>query len=273
MIMTHPKKQEKSGGVMSIQVHPILAFKDNYIWCLINDETNHCIIVDPGETKPVLAFLKRSNLVLDALFVTHHHWDHTNGIKGIVAAHPISVFGPAKENVFGVSHPVEEGDTIQLPNWPIEFQVMAIPGHTLGHIAYYGDDSLFCGDTLFSAGCGRLFEGTAEQMLNSLEKLSQLPDNTQIYCGHEYTLNNLHFAQTVEAANPYIKDYLERVRELRQKNLPSLPATLANERLINPFLRCHEAEVISRVEKHRGRKSDSSADVFSYLRQWKNNYK
>jgi hydroxyacylglutathione hydrolase len=267
------KIKPKSGDLMAIQVQPILAFKDNYIWCLIKGETRHCIIVDPGEAKPVLSFLKNSNLILDAIFITHHHWDHTNGIKGILTAHSVPVFGPAKEKVIGVSHVVDEGDTIPLANWPIVFKVIAIPGHTLGHVAYFGGGLLFCGDTLFSAGCGRLFEGTAEQMLNSLNKLSQLPDDTKIYCGHEYTLNNLHFAQTIETTNPHIKDYLERVHELRQKNLPSLPAILANERLVNPFLRCDKSEVISRIEKHGGRKLGSPVEVFAYLRQWKNNYK
>jgi hydroxyacylglutathione hydrolase len=258
---------------MAIQVQPILAFKDNYIWCLINDETNHCIIVDPGEAKPVLAFLKRSKLSLDAILITHHHWDHTNGIKGILNAQAVPVFGPAKEKIIGVSNPVEEGNTVELANWPITFKVLSIPGHTLGHIAYYGDNLLFCGDTLFSAGCGRLFEGTAEQMLSSLNKLLTLPDGTKVYCGHEYTLSNLHFAQTIEPTNADIKERLERVRELRQKNLPSLPAILGNERLINPFLRCENPDIASRIERHRGRKFDSPAEVFAYLRQWKNNYK
>lgn len=258
---------------MAIQVQAILAFKDNYIWCLINDETNHCIIVDPGEVKPVLTFLKRSNLSLDAIFITHHHWDHTNGIKGILRNYSVPVFGPAKQKIMGVSHPLEEGDTVQLDNWPIIFKVLAIPGHTLDHIAYYGDDLLFCGDTLFSAGCGRLFEGDAKQMLGSLNKLSQLPDETKIYCGHEYTLNNLQFAQVIEPNNYEIKENLKRIRELRQKNLPSLPSLLSTERLINPFLRCDRAEVMSRVEKHRGKKIDLPAEVFAYLRQWKNNFK
>jgi hydroxyacylglutathione hydrolase len=258
---------------MTIRVQPILAFKDNYIWCLINENTKHCLIVDPGEAKPVLAFLKQLNLSLDAILITHHHWDHTNGIKMIVQSYPVPVFGPINEKIMAVSHPVSEGESIELADWPT-FKVLDIPGHTLGHIAYYGDNLLFCGDTLFSAGCGRLFEGTAEQMLNSLNKLLKLPDETQIYCGHEYTLSNLHFAQTIEPANSDIKERLERVRELRQKNLPSLPTVLADERLINPFLRCANSEVIARIEKHSGRKFGKSAEeVFSYLRQWKNNYK
>ncbi len=258
---------------MAIQVQPILAFKDNYIWCLINDQTNHCIVVDPGEAKPVLVFLKHLKLTLDAIFITHHHWDHTNGIKGILKEYSIPVFGPANEKIMGVSNPVDEGANVELANWPINFKVIAIPGHTLGHIAYYGGGLLFCGDTLFSAGCGRLFEGTAEQMLASLDKLLALPDETQIYCGHEYTLSNLHFAQCIEPNNFHIKERLEKVRELHQKNLPSLPAVLGDERLINPFLRCENPEVVLRIEKHRGQKFGSPADVFGYLRQWKNNYK
>jgi hydroxyacylglutathione hydrolase len=258
---------------MAIQVLPITAFKDNYIWGLVHEETNRCIIVDPGEVKPVLSFIKRLNLSLDALFITHHHWDHTNGIKGILKTHAAPVYGPAKEKVLRVTHPVDEGDTVELANWPIVFKVLAIPGHTLGHIAFHGGGLLFCGDTLFSAGCGRLFEGTAEQMLDSLHKLSRLPNETKIYCGHEYTLSNLHFAQAIEPNNPHIKEYLEQVRQLRQKNLPSLPAELANERLVNPFLRCDNPEIISRIKKHSGQTFSSSAETFAYLRQWKNNYK
>ena len=155
---------------MSIQVLPILAFKDNYIWCLINEETKHCLIVDPGEAKPVLAQLKHLNLTLDALLITHHHWDHTNGIRSILKSYPVPVFGPAKEKIVGLTHPVDEGDKVELANWPISFAVLAIPGHTLGHIAYYGNQLLFCGDTLFTGGCGRLFEGTAEQMLDDTRR-------------------------------------------------------------------------------------------------------
>ena len=258
---------------MAIRVEPILAFKDNYIWCLIDDEKNNCIIVDPGEAKPVLAYLKRFNLSLDAILITHHHWDHTNGIKGILNTHSVPVYGPAKEKIMSVTYPVNEGYNVQLANWPIIFTVLDIPGHTLGHVAYYADGLLFCGDTLFSAGCGRLFEGTAEQMLVSLNKLSNLPDETKIYCGHEYTLNNLQFAQTVEPNNLQIKERLEKVRELRQKNLPTLPAVLANERLINPFLRCDNAEIAVKIKKHRGKSLDSLVEIFAYLRQWKNNYK
>lgn len=258
---------------MTIRVEPILAFKDNYIWCLIDEETNHCIIIDPGESKSVLVFLKRLNLSLDAIFITHHHWDHTNGIKGILNTYTVPVYGPATEKIMGVTHPVDEGDIIQLANWPMAFNILAIPGHTLGHVAYYGDGLLFCGDTLFSAGCGRLFEGTADQMLESLNKLRSLPDETKIYCGHEYTLNNLQFAQTVEPNNLHIKERLEKVRELRQKNLPSLPAVLANERLTNPFLRSDNPEIALKIEKHRGKRLNSRVEVFAYLRQWKNNFK
>lgn len=257
---------------MMIQVLPILAFKDNYVWCLINEETKHCIIVDPGEAKPVLAQLKQLNLNLDAMFITHHHWDHTNGIRSILKQHPAPVFGPAKEKIAGVSNPVDEGDKVELPNWPT-FEVIAIPGHTLGHIAYYGNHLLFCGDTLFTAGCGRLFEGTAQQMLNSLNKLAQLSDETQVYCGHEYTLANLHFAQTIEPHNIQIKERLEKTRELRQKNLASVPSLLSDERLSNPFLRCDNPEIKLRIEKRTGKKLSTSVEIFAYLRQWKNNFK
>lgn len=257
---------------MSIQVLPILAFKDNYIWCLINEETKHCIIVDPGEAKPILTQIKQLNLTLDAILITHHHWDHTNGIRSILRLHNVPVFGPMKEKIAGVSNPIDEGDKIELVNWPT-FEIIAIPGHTLGHIAYYGNNFLFCGDTLFAAGCGRLFEGTAEQMLNSLDKLARLPDKIQIYCGHEYTLANLHFAQAVEPNNNYIKERLEKTRELRQKNLASVPSFLYEERLSNPFLRCENLEIKMCVEKRTGKKLLTPVEIFTYLRQWKNNFK
>jgi hydroxyacylglutathione hydrolase len=255
-----------------IKILPILAFKDNYIWCLINEQTKHCIIVDPGEAKPVLTQLKQLNLTLDAILITHHHWDHTNGIRSILKYHPVPVFGPAKEKIAGVTKPVDEGDKVELPHWPT-FEVLAIPGHTLGHIAYIGNHFLFCGDTLFAAGCGRLFEGTAEQMLNSLNKLSRLPDETKVFCGHEYTLANLHFAQAVEPNNPQIKKRLEKTRELRQKNLASVPSLLAEERLSNPFLRCDHPQIKMRIEKRTGRKLEEPVEIFTYLRQWKNNFK
>ena len=258
---------------MSIQVLPILAFKDNYIWCLINEETKHCLIVDPGEAKPVLAQLKHLNLTLDALLITHHHWDHTNGIRSILKSFPVPVFGPAKEKIVGLTHPVDEGDKVELANWPISFAVLAIPGHTLGHIAYYGNQLLFCGDTLLTGGCGRLFEGTAEQMLNSLKKLAHLPDQTQIYCGHEYTLANLHFAQAAEPSNPHIKERLEKTRILRQKNLASVPSSLGEERLSNPFLLFKNPGILTQIEKRTGKKFTSTVEVFTYLRQWKNNFK
>lgn len=258
---------------MSIQILPILAFKDNYIWCLINEKTKHCLIVDPGEAKPVLTQLKQLNLTLDAILITHHHWDHTNGIRSILKLHPVPVFGPAKEKIVGMTQPVDEGDKVELTNWPISFEVFAIPGHTLGHIAYYGNKFLFCGDTLFTGGCGRLFEGTPEQMLNSLNKLAQLPDETQVYCGHEYTLANLHFAQAVEPSNAHIKERLEKTRELRQKNLASVPSSLGEEHLTNPFLRCDNPEIAHRVEKRTGKKFSTPVEIFTYLRQWKNNFK
>jgi hydroxyacylglutathione hydrolase len=266
------KKKNFVEDIMTIKILPILAFKDNYIWCLINEETKYCILIDPGEAKPVLAQLKQLNLKLDAILITHHHWDHTNGIRSILKLHHVPVFGPKKEKIVGVTNLVDEGDKIELPNWPT-FEVLGIPGHTLGHIAYYGNHLLFCGDTLFTAGCGRLFEGTPEQMLNSLHKLAQLPDETQIYCGHEYTLANLHFAQAVEPHNIYIKERLEKTRELRQKNLASVPSLLSEERLSNPFLRCDNLEIKTRIEKRTGKKLATPVEIFAYLRQWKNNFK
>ena len=170
-----------------MEIIPITALKDNYIWAIIDSQKKSALVVDPGEAKPVIDFLKQQQLTLVGILITHHHWDHTNGITELKEKFNIPVIGSAKENVSGVTKSVKEPDMIDLNNKI--FYVLDIPGHTLGHIAYYGLNSIFCGDTLFSAGCGRLFEGTPEQMYMTLQKMAALPDVTKIYCGHEYTQN------------------------------------------------------------------------------------
>ncbi|MHA7841552.1 MAG: hydroxyacylglutathione hydrolase [Gammaproteobacteria bacterium] len=254
------------------RVIPIPAFKDNYIWLIINTENHTAIAVDPGDATPVLQYLDEHQLTLEALLITHHHWDHSNGISQLIKKWPIPVYGPHKENIAGVTHPLKEGDSLHFPSLHTHFDILDIPGHTAGHIAYYGPLGLFCGDTLFAAGCGRLFEGTAEQMATSLDKLAALPDTTAIYCGHEYTENNLHFAQLVEPNNQAIQMRLKAIQQLRQQQQPTLPSTIALEKSTNPFIRKEKKSVKAAAEAFSGQKLFSSAAVFGIIRAWKDIY-
>ncbi|MDP3705380.1 MAG: hydroxyacylglutathione hydrolase [Legionellaceae bacterium] len=266
-------------------IQPIPIFQDNYIWLIINPKNKSVIAVDPGDAKPLLHFLKENQLLLDAIFITHHHADHTGGISELLNHFSVNVYGPKSENIAGVSHPVSEPDLFALSSVNKSnhsetaimdsvsvVEVLDLPGHTLGHIAYYIPGHLFCGDTLFSAGCGRIFEGTPEQMFRSLQKIRALPNDTNIYCTHEYTLQNLKFAQTVEPSNQKIRNKLQGVLELGRSNIPTLPTLLRIEKQVNPFLRCHVKEVVFHVEQHFGLKFSDSVHVFQYLREWKNHF-
>lgn len=250
-----------------MQIHPVPALKDNYIWTLTNKQ-NKAIIVDPGEASPLLHFLDKKNLTLFAIFITHHHWDHTHGIAEVLQQFDVPVYGPANERVLHLTHALHEHDTVSVEGFP-EFKIIDIPGHTAGHIAYYSPQILFCGDTLFAAGCGKLFEGTPEQMFASLQKIAALPDETKIYCAHEYTLNNLRFAGMVEPNNTNITTRTQHTAELLNKYNCSLPSILKEEKETNPFLRCSVKEVAVSVEKHWGKKFDNPVDVFAALRKWK----
>ena len=255
-----------------IKVIPLTAFTDNYIWLIMDEVSQQAIIVDPGDAEPVLKTLAKLNIQLLAIFVTHHHWDHSRGIQELLQHYSVPVYGPANETIAGVNRLLKENDAINLST-SLHFQVLEIPGHTSGHIAYYGHKALFCGDTLFGAGCGRLFEGTAEQMFTSLTKLSHLPDDTLIYCGHEYTLANLQFAQHIEPNNNAIKARIDHVAALCRQNLPTLPSTIQAEKLTNPFLRCFEPDVIQAAKNYSSQPIKNPVDVFSILRDWKNNFK
>lgn len=257
-----------------LSVSAIPALKDNYIWALRRDDRPQAVVVDPGEAEPVLRWLAAQGLTLGAILVTHHHWDHTHGIGELRRHWPAPVHGPARESqpIEALSHPLNDGDRCRVDCLDSEFEVIAIPGHTLGHIALYGEDCLFCGDTLFSAGCGRLFEGTPEQMHGSLQRLAQLPAATRIYCGHEYTEANLAFALTVEPENAEARDHLEHTRELRARNLPSLPSTVGLERRVNPFLRSATPTVVQAACRQSGRTLSSPIDVFAALRAWKDRF-
>jgi hydroxyacylglutathione hydrolase len=251
-------------------ISPIPAFKDNYIWLLRKGAA--AAAVDPGDAAPVLEALQREGLALDSILITHHHRDHQGGIDGLLAHSPsVKVFGPAEESITGLTHPLRGGESVRLTPLGLEFQVMAVPGHTRGHVAYYGEGRLFCGDALFGGGCGRLFEGTPRAMYESLAKLAALPGDTEVYCAHEYTEANLRFALAVEPGNRALRRRADEVAVIRAKGLPTVPSTLAVEKATNPFLRCKEAEVAA-AARARGAAENDPVAVFAALREWKNSF-
>ncbi|MBI2994900.1 MAG: hydroxyacylglutathione hydrolase [Gammaproteobacteria bacterium] len=253
-------------------VKPVPAFADNYIWLIINPRRHCAAVVDPGDAAPVLAALERERLVAVAILVTHHHGDHVGGVLDLVAARPAPVYGPAAETIPGRTHPLREGDMVELPDLEARFSVLEVPGHTAGHIAYYGHGMAFVGDTLFMSGCGRLFEGTADQMHASLGKLAQLPPTTRIYCAHEYTVANLRFAAAVEPDNADITDRLAYSIALREMDQPTVPAPLELEKRTNPFLRVNEPTVRDAASRQAGRTLARGAEVFGAVRRWKDTF-
>jgi hydroxyacylglutathione hydrolase len=255
-----------------ITIIPIPAFADNYIWLL--RQGTAAVVVDPGDAAPVLAYLAREGLVLTGILATHHHNDHVGGNTALLARFPVPVFGPARETIPGRTQAVAGGDVVAVPGLPVTLRAFDIPGHTAGHIAYFGDidgtPSLFCGDTLFAAGCGRLFEGTPRQMWTSLSALAQLPAATRVYCGHEYTLANLRFAQAVEPGNADIRARQAREQEKRNRGEPTLPSTIDLERATNPFLRANLPAVKAAAEVHAGHPLANDVETFAAVRAWKN---
>lgn len=249
------------------------AFADNYIWLLHTDR--HVLVVDPGDSVPVLAWLQRHpSMSLDTILVTHHHADHTGGVADLVAHTQARVWGPAMEVLPFEAHGVQQGDTIHWQN--LSLDVLEVPGHTAGHVAFWGQPPsqvpvLFCGDTLFSGGCGRLFEGTPAQMLDSLDRLAALPEETRICCAHEYTLSNLRFALAVDPDNAALQTYAQACAVLRQQNKPTLPVSLTTEKTINPFLRSRMTSVSQSVKQHDPSALDD-VSTFAALRKWKNEF-
>jgi hydroxyacylglutathione hydrolase len=253
----------------------IPAFDDNYLW-LLHDNT-HAIVVDPGDAAPVQAKLDALGLQLEAILVTHHHADHVGGVDALRDATGAQVYGPAFEVIPEPVLRVGTGDAVCVLG--IEFEVLEVPGHTSGHIAYFHKGSalhpsplLFCGDTLFSGGCGRLFEGTPAQMLASLTLLGQLPDDTLVCCAHEYTLSNLKFALAVDSKNSDLMTYEAHCQQLRTAGIPTIPSRIGIENKINPFLRSHTASVMDSVQQFDAT-AKSATDIFAALRQWKNNFR
>jgi hydroxyacylglutathione hydrolase len=252
------------------------AFADNYIWML--HDGREAIVVDPGEAAPVVHALEQHALKLAAIVVTHHHGDHIGGVDALRPLLPDGrgpVYGPATEKIPEPYAALSDGDAITL--FGTRFEVIFVPGHTAGHIAYFGTPPgeapiLFCGDTLFSGGCGRLFEGTPAQMHASLSRLAGLPGETRVCCAHEYTLGNLKFALEVEPRNAALLDYRARCRALREQGLPTLPGTMGCELAVNPFLRTAEPDVQAAAVQH-GARADDAVSVFAALRQWKNDYR
>jgi hydroxyacylglutathione hydrolase len=253
---------------------PLPAFQDNYLWLLHDGQ--RALVVDPGDAQPVRTYLERTGLQLDAILVTHHHQDHTGGVDALREATGARVWGPARERIPGPFTPLSEGDAITVLGLP--FQVFDVPGHTAGHIAYFtpdvdGSPLLFCGDTLFSGGCGRLFEGTPAQMLASLDKLAALPGATRVCCTHEYTLSNLNFAQAVDPRNTDLAQYRQQCEALRARGEPTLPSNIALEARINPFLRARVPAVAEAAHAHDGANKNDAVSVFASLRQWKNEFR
>ena len=251
-----------------ISIYPIPAFNDNYIWAIVNGV--NAVVVDPGQAEPVLAFLAKRSLSLQHILITHHHQDHTGGVATLVEQTQAKVTAPKDSPFQAADFQVTEGDEVVLSSLNMRLQVIATPGHTLDHICYFTDGILFCGDTLFSGGCGRLFEGSAQQMWQSLEKLKALPDETQVFCAHEYTQSNLLFAAACEPENTYIRDYQNRVRQQRENQLPSLPSTLALEKKVNPILRVNQPTVVkSAINRATLKTNCVPSMVFAVIRQWK----
>jgi len=264
-----------------LNIKPIPAFSDNYIWMLQKDNSDQVVLVDPGDERKITAFLENESLQPIAILITHQHYDHTGGVAklvkkfpqvkvicpdSIVSNPPLSIDLPIAELI---THPVTDGDSIEIKELGVRFDVMAIPGHTLDHVAYFGEGLLFCGDTIFGCGCGRIFSGTAEQMTHSMRRMSALPPETKVCSAHEYTVDNIGFAKWVEPEN---KDILARDKEdlvKQEKGMPTLPSTLAMELKTNPFMRYNIPQVKLAAEKYAEESLHTDAEVFAAIRQWK----
>ena len=257
------------------QLVPVPALSDNYIWLVVKN--GRALVVDPGVAEPVTAYLEKHGLALDAILLTHHHHDHVGGVRELKSRFNVPVYGPAQETLPACDFPLKQDDRVHLPALDLEFSVIDIPGHTAGHIAYFGHlhagkPVVFCGDTLFAAGCGRLFEGSPAQMVDSLGKLSRLPSETLVCCAHEYTVSNLRWALEVEPGNSALRDRWVIAQQLRSRNKPTLPSSIGVELETNPFIRTDAPEVCRSAENWSGESLNSNIAVFTQLREWKNSF-
>jgi hydroxyacylglutathione hydrolase len=253
-----------------LSIEPIKAFEDNYIWLLTTNEGS--IVIDPGESSKIKSLIDNNEIDLKGILITHHHYDHTNGLNDLSDNGMLDIYGP-ENNIVKINKRVKDSDCISIVG--LDFEIIEVPGHTLDHIAFYSFNEnmpiLFCGDTLFSGGCGRIFEGTHKQMYDSLNKLASLPKHTKVYCGHEYTLSNLKFAIEVDTKNKDLLDEYNHVKKLNISKNPSLPSTLDKELKINPFLRCNNMSIRNKINKEFNVSGDDF-EIFTALREWKDNY-
>ena len=262
---------------MSDLIHPIPAFTDNYIWLFRSSDGSNAAVVDPGDAGPVIDYLDQQGLVLSHILVTHHHADHTGGVKTLADRFDVTVYGPENSPFTDCQRKLRQGDEVSV--FGFNFRVLEVPGHTLDHIAYYCETPpdapqplVFCGDTLFAAGCGRIFEGTPPMMYKSLQKLAALPESTRVYCTHEYTLANLDFAATAEPDNEELQRRVISARQTRDRGLPTLPSSMAREMATNPFLRCAEPGLAAAASSRAGAALNDPVAVFTTIRQWKDSF-
>ena len=256
-----------------LSIQPIPAFDDNYIWLLSESESRRAYVVDPGEAAPVVSALEQHQLSLEGILITHHHFDHVGGVEQLRKQYSPVVYGPSNPSIAGVDHRLKSGDLIEI--LATRFEIMEVPGHTLDHIAYFhpGEQPLlFCGDTLFAGGCGRVFEGTPPMMLSSLESLATLPADTAVYCAHEYTLANLAFARAVEPDNDALARRVSEAEAARARSEPTVPSTLSLELATNPFLRCSEPDLLASLRAQGRLRGESAPEVFATVRGWKDNF-
>jgi len=254
-----------------LNIFPIHAFSDNYIWAITKNDSKSLYVVDPGQSEPVLNYIKEHHLQLKGILITHHHWDHTDGVKKLKQLYPnITIYGPQNSVFTDSDIKLKQDDTINILD--VTLKVLSTPGHTLDHICYFNSDVLFCGDTLFSAGCGRLFEGTSKQMFDSLSKISQLNESCKVYCTHEYTLANIAFAQIVDPLNTELEEYKQLIISKRNKKIVSLPSTITQELKINPYLRSLTSHNHFEIPEKYRKCINKAESNLTNLRAYKDNF-